>query len=87
MIPQEDRMKLLVELKIPHATVFLNSECLICHKTEKEMIKLGAISLCKKCFLSEFQTDDPVDKERELYLKLVKESEKAGKSEKTENPN
>jgi hypothetical protein len=69
----EDRLKLLREAKIPHIMFHLNNECLICHVTEKEMVKFGAIFLCKKCFLSQFQTDDPMNKERELYLKLIKE--------------
>jgi hypothetical protein len=67
----EEKLKLLKDLKIPHAALIQNNECAICHSVEKEMVNIGSAFMCKKCFFSEFQTDDPMNKEREKYLGLI----------------
>jgi hypothetical protein len=41
-----------------------NTECMKCGTVEKEMVKVGALVFCKKCFVSEFKNADPVDRDK-----------------------
>jgi len=52
--------------------VWYNTECLKCQTVEKEMISVGSLVMCGKCFEEEFNTHDPVKEEREKYLKWLK---------------
>lgn len=49
-----------------------NASCLKCHVVEKEMVRVGVIIFCKKCYEEEFSTLDPVKEEREKYLEWLK---------------
>ena len=48
-----------------------NASCIKCNGVYGEMVRIGCIVLCDKCFIVEFKTNDPVKQEREKYLKLV----------------
>ena len=38
---------------------------------EEEMLRIGALIFCWTCYDDNFETDDPVRQERELYLKFL----------------
>ncbi len=57
-----------MENKMSKPTIFFNTECINCETVNKEMIRIGGIIMCKKCFKSEFNTDNPVKKEQAQYL-------------------
>lgn len=48
-----------------------NKECAACSKVEFKMVQIGSVIMCEGCFKKEFTTDDPVDLEREIYLKWL----------------
>jgi hypothetical protein len=52
--------------------VHYNTSCLRCGKLEKEMVRVGILTMCNDCFMVEFHTDDPVEKEKQNYYIWVK---------------
>lgn len=58
-----------------------NNPCVCCGAINIDMIRVGAIILCKPCFGKEFTTDDPIDKERDVYLKWLKKSQEQAVTE------
>jgi hypothetical protein len=49
----------------------VNKQCVSCSKVELMMTQVGAIYLCPVCFKEIFKTDDPVNLEKDTYLKLL----------------
>ncbi len=47
-----------------------NSSCKSCQKTKKNMVKVGSIFFCRKCYRNIFNgtDEDPVTNQREKYL-------------------
>ena len=56
---------------MPKIFIYTNTKCVKCHTIEEEMIRVGAIIICHKCFREEFKTKDPVTLERDNYLKWL----------------
>jgi len=50
---------------------FKNSECLKCKKIEKKMVMIGAFAMCPKCYHEEFETEYPVEEEKEKYRQCL----------------
>jgi len=50
---------------------YQNVECLKCGAIERDMIRVGCLYFCPICATDEFTTDNPVDDEREVYLKWL----------------
>lgn len=55
----------------PHT--YFNAECIKCKSIKKEMVRVGVIIMCSDCFEHKFKTDDPVSKERKIYLHWLNE--------------
>ncbi len=53
---------------------FENHQCLKCNKIEKYMIKIGAITMCIKCFEEEFNIEEIKyrSSEHEKYYRWLK---------------
>jgi hypothetical protein len=47
-----------------------NASCAICEALEAKMVRVGAVIFCKDCSAI-FESNDPVRKERPLYLKWL----------------
>ncbi len=54
--------------------VLHNSDCIKCNIVEKEMVIIGAVVMCKNCYTTEFESDDPVKEERDNYLYWLNET-------------
>lgn len=54
-------------LKLGHAAVHYNTECLKCNNVFKYMVRVGVLVFCDNCFKEEFKSSDPVREEREKY--------------------
>jgi hypothetical protein len=50
---------------------WVNKPCAVCNCVELTMKQVGAVFICEKCFQAEFETVDPVNLEREKYLKWL----------------
>jgi hypothetical protein len=51
---------------------FYNARCINCLRIEKEMRRVGSVTFCPFCCDDIFKTNDPVRKERKIYLKFLK---------------
>ena len=51
--------------------VYYNKTCAACSKVEAKMVQVGAIYMCESCFQTHFDTNDPVNLEKETYLKFL----------------
>lgn len=52
--------------------IVYNRSCPKCGNIPIGLICVGALTICEKCFLEEFSTEDPVHNERETYMKWLK---------------
>ena len=50
-----------------YPVVFHNTECLDCEEVHKEMVRVGVLVFCNKCYSKNFKTDDPIKKENGMY--------------------
>jgi hypothetical protein len=57
--------------KQAHTFVIENYSCLLCKAIRQKMIRVGAFILCRKCFVANFKSQDPVIEERDKYLELL----------------
>ena len=55
----------------PDIAVYHNTPCLKCNAIEEYMVRIGALVFCQDCAKNTFQTDDPVTKERKVYLEYL----------------
>lgn len=63
----------------PPIRVYYNQHCDECFDTHREMVAIGAIILCPRCFRGTFKTDNPVSKERDKYLAILKKKQETQK--------
>ena len=63
----------------PAVRVYYNQHCDECLETEHEMVSIGAIIICQKCFLATFKTKNPVSEERDKYLAILRKKQEAQK--------
>ena len=68
--------KIIERSRLPDIGCHTNVDCIVCKKIKKNMVRVGAIYLCAKCFCETFHTQDPVKKERKVYLKLLRKFRK-----------
>ena len=47
--------------------IYYNNNCLRCKKVDREMISVGAIIFCKRCYPMLFNSENPVTEERKKY--------------------
>lgn len=60
-----------LELDFSFPRIVYNNFCVKCDKTEREMVKVGAVIFCHNCYTESFKTDDPVKKEKKVYGKYL----------------
>jgi len=60
-------------INTPHQQVrgLTNSSCIKCGFLEKDMISVGPIPFCLRCFGDEFHTEFPITEEKETYHKWI----------------
>jgi len=51
--------------------VCYNNDCLKCGGVDLKMVRIATLIFCEKCFPEEFHTEDPVNQEKDTYLKWI----------------
>lgn len=59
-------------MSLGHIHIFANAKCANCLICLPEMRRIGAVFFCPHCCDNIFSSDNPVIKEREMYLKYLR---------------
>lgn len=62
----------IMNSKSPSVFYVNNLFCIKCAAVKRYMIRVGAVVFCERCFKKEFNTEDPITEQRELYIKWLR---------------
>ncbi len=55
------------------ARIMYNTSCLKCSACEPEMVKVGVLPFCNKCYAEEFKGEAAINPRSDLYMKWLEE--------------